>query len=324
MLAPRPPCWVIAGATGVALTRLERTDSADGFSYAHVTVAIERSRRAATITVKAPTGTQPSDIAAIEAAGAAWWPLAMARELDDAILILRTNALDSGTWIVRTSGNPALVLAADASLRAHRDNWFVREVVGLLRRTLARLEVSSRTVFALVDKDSCFAGTLYELALAADRSYMLALPDDPGAAPKIVLSEMNFGPYPAVNRLPRIVSRFYGDAALVARAQESTGRPLASDEALALGLVTAAPDELDWDDEVRLALEERASLSPDALTGMEANLRIGGGETMETRIYGRLSAWQNWIFSRPNAVGENGALKVYGSGNKARFNWERI
>jgi benzoyl-CoA-dihydrodiol lyase len=194
----------------------------------------------------------------------------------------------------------------------------------MLRRTLARLDVTSRTLFALIEPGSCFAGTLLELALAADRSYMLALPADEAAAPRITLSTPNFGAYPMVNGEPRIRARFYGEAEPLARAQGAVGRGLAAEEALALGLVTAAPDELDWADEVRVALEERASLSPDALTGMEANLRFGPGETMETRVFGRLSAWQNWIFIRPNAVGETGALKVFGSGNKAKFNWDRV
>jgi benzoyl-CoA-dihydrodiol lyase len=209
-------------------------------------------------------------------------------------------------------------------LAKHRDNWFVREVIRMLRRTLARLEVSSRTLFALIDRGSCFAGTLFELALATDRSYMLALPGDDAGAPRIRLSEMNFGPYETVGRLPRIASRFYNDPAPIAAARQTLGRALGAAEALALGLVTTTPDELDWDDEIRIALEERASLSPDALTGMEANLRACAGETMETRIFGRLSAWQNWIFRGQNAVGEHGALKAYGSGNKARFDWERI
>ena len=248
----------------------------------------------------------------------------MARELDDAILLLRTNELDIGTWILRTAGDAAHVLAADATLLRHRSHWFVRETIGMLRRTLARLDVTSRTLFALIEPGSCFAGTLLELALAADRSYMLALPDDEAAAPKITLSTQNFGAYPMVNGQPRVAARFYGETEPMARAKDAVGRALVAQAALDLGLVTAAPDELDWADEVRVALEERASLSPDALTGMEANLRFGGIETMETRIFGRLSAWQNWIFIRPNAVGEAGALKVFGTGTKPRFNWDRV
>ena len=248
----------------------------------------------------------------------------MARELDDAILLLRTNELDIGTWVLKTSGDASHVLAVDATLLRHQSHWFVRETIGMLRRTLARLDVTSRTLFALIEPGSCFAGTLFELALAADRSYMLALPDDEAAAPKIALSALNFGAYPMVNGQPRLVARFYGETEPMANAKKAIGRALPADAALDLGLVTAAPDELDWADEVRVALEERASLSPDALTGMEANLRFGGAETMETRVFGRLSAWQNWIFIRPNAVGEAGALKVFGTGNKARFNWDRV
>jgi benzoyl-CoA-dihydrodiol lyase len=247
----------------------------------------------------------------------------MARELDDAILLLRTNELDIGTWVLKTKGDAAQVLAADASLLRHQAHWFVRETIGMLRRTLARFDVTSRTLFALIEPGSCFAGTLFELSLAADRSYMLASDGDTAAA-KIALSAQNFGAYPMVNGKPRLAARFYDDAQAVARAQKAIGGSVAADEALDLGLVTAAPDDLDWADEVRVALEERASLSPDALSGMEANLRFGGEETLETRVFGRLSAWQNWIFIRPNAVGEAGALKVFGSGNKARFDWDRV
>ncbi len=285
---------------------------------------IDRKARSATITVSAPAARQPDDPDAILALGASWWPLAMARELDDAILLLRTNEPEIGTWLLKTAGDPALVLAADATLARHASNWFVRETTGMLRRTLARLDVTSRTLYALINTGSCFAGTLLELALAADRSYMLALPDGHAGAPQLALSTMNFGAYPMVNGLPRLAARFYNDEAPIARAKASMGRAIPADEALELGLITAAPDELDWADEIRIALEERASLSPDALTGMEANLRFGAVETMETRVFGRLSAWQNWIFIRPNAVGGSGALKVFGTGNKARFNWERV
>jgi benzoyl-CoA-dihydrodiol lyase len=212
----------------------------------------------------------------------------------------------------------------DTTLVAHQDHWLVRETIGLLRRTLARLDVSSRSMFALIDRDSCFAGTLLEIALAADRSYMLALPDEPDATPKIALSAMNFGPLPMVSHETRLQRRFYANEAEISAVQATQGESLDADQAFALGLVTAAPDDIDWADEIRIALEERASLSPDALTGMEANLRFAGKETMETRIFGRLSAWQNWIFIRPNAVGEAGALKVYGSGTKAQFDWKRV
>ena len=311
-------------ARGIALTPLVRNVDDAGYRYEHVDVRIDRGARNATITVSAPLLRQPEDLDAILALGASWWPLAMARELDDAILLLRTNELEIGTWLLKTRGDAALALAADATLRQNESNWFVRETIGMLRRTLARLDVTSRTLYALIEPGSCFAGTLCELALAADRSYMLALPENDGGAPKLTLSEMNFRVYPMVNGLSRIAARFYNDTALVARAKETVGRALFSGEALELGLVTATPDELDWADEIRIALEERASLSPDALTGLEANLRFGVAETMETRVFGRLTAWQNWIFVRPNAVGESGALKVFGTGNKARFNWERV
>jgi benzoyl-CoA-dihydrodiol lyase len=216
------------------------------------------------------------------------------------------------------------VLDVDATLAVHRDHWLVRETVGFLRRTLARLDVTSRSLFAFIDDGSCFAGTLLEVALAADRSYMLALPDDADKAPRIAVSALNFGAYPMVTGESRIARRFYGDAAAVTAVRERQGQLLDADAAMALGLITANPDDLDWPDETRLAIEERASMSPDALTGMEANLRFNGKETMETRIFGRLTAWQNWIFIRPNAVGELGALKVYGSGNKAQFDLNRV
>ncbi len=314
-----------ADGKGVSLTRIEREDGADGsLRYEHVTVEIDRARRTATFTVKAPTGPQPADIAAIEAAGAAWWPLAMARQLDDAILSMRTNELDTGTWLLKTEGDAQAVLASDTTLLAHQDHWLVRETLGLLRRTLARLDVSSRSLFALVEPGSCFAGTLAELAFAADRAYMLALPDEPGRAPALTLNEFNFGYYPMVNDQSRLQRRFYDEAAPLEAARGAAGRPLDADEALKLGLVTMAPDDIDWDDEIRIAIEERAAMSPDALTGLEANLRFASRENMLTRIFGRLTAWQNWIFIRPNAVGEKGALKVYGTGEKAGFDLNRV
>jgi benzoyl-CoA-dihydrodiol lyase len=313
-----------ADAKGVVLAPLNKTRSADALEYTHVGVQIDRAARSATLTVRAPAAAPPADIAAIEAQGAAWYPLQMARELDDAILQLRTNEPEIGTWILKTQGSVDNVLAMDASLAANAKHWLVRETIGLLRRTLARLDVSSRSMFALIDRGSCFAGTLLEIALAADRSYMLALPDEPDAAPKIAVSPMNFGPLTMVSRETRLQRRFYGDADTIAAVRATEGRSLDADQAFALGLVTAAPDDIDWADEIRIALEERASLSPDALTGMEANLRFAGRETMETRIFGRLSAWQNWIFIRPNAVGEGGALKVYGTGSKAQFDWKRV
>ncbi len=313
-----------ASASGVQLTPLQREFVTDGVRYGYVTVAIDRSGRAATITVKAPTAAQPADIAAIEAAGVHWWPLQMARELDDAILHLRTNETAIGTWLLKTAGDAQAVLACDAVLAANASHWLVRETIGLMRRTFARIDVSSRSLFALIDEGSCCAGTLAELAFAADRSYMLALPDTPEAAPALTLSAMNFGLLPMITGQSRLARRFYDDDAQLAAAQARTGEPLDADAAMALGLITANPDDIDWADEIRLALEERASMSPDALTGLEANLRFNGKENMATRVFGRLSAWQNWIFNRPNAVGELGALKVYGSGNKAKFDFDRV
>jgi benzoyl-CoA-dihydrodiol lyase len=308
---------------GVALAPLKRKIDDAGYHYEHVDATIDRKTRTATITVSAPRATPPTDVAGIHAAGASWWPLAMARELDDAILLLRTNDLEIGTWILKTRGDADAVLAVDAALQKHRGDWLVKETLGLLRRTLARLDVSSRTLFAIADKGSCFAGTLAELAFAADRSYMLQLADEPDA-PRIVLSEQNFGAYPMVNGLTRLLTRFCEEQKPVEVARARIGQKLDAEVARELGLVTFTPDDLDWDEEVRIAIEERSSLSPDALTGLEANLRFTGRETMETRIFGRLTAWQNWIFNRPNAVGEQGALKVFGTGSKAKFNWERV
>ncbi|KRD48660.1 benzoyl-CoA-dihydrodiol lyase [Acidovorax sp. Root275] len=317
--SPRP-----TSAQGVALTRVEREESADSLRYAHVSVDIDRTRRTATLTLKAPTGAQPTDIAGIESAGAAWWPLALARQLDDAILNLRTNELDIGTWLLKTEGDAQAVLASDATLIAHQDHWLVRETIGALRRTFARLDVSSRSLFALVESGSAFAGSLAELALAADRTYMLALPDDAERAPKLTLNEFNFGLLPMVNDQSRLQRRFYEEAAPLEAARAAAGTPLDADAALALGLVTASPDDIDWDDEIRIAIEERAAMSPDSLTGLEANLRFASKENMNTRIFGRLTAWQNWIFNRPNAVGDKGALKVYGTGEKAGFDLNRV
>ena len=311
-------------ARGVPLTPIERSDDANGYRYAHVDVGIDRPRRLATLTIRAPEREPPADVAGIEHSGAAWWPLAMARELDDAILTLRTNEPDLGTWLLRTEGDARHVLAADKTLLDFAGHWFVRETTGMLRRTLARLDVSSRTLFALIEPASCFAGTLFELALAADRSYMASLPDDPEHEPRITLTAQNDGAYPMVNGRSRLAQRFCNEAAALDAVRARVGEMLSPAAALSLGLVTATPDDLDWTDEIRLALEERASLSPDALSGLEANLRFGGVETMETRIFGRLSAWQNWIFGRPNAVGEKGALKVYGRGERPQFDFKRV
>lgn len=312
------------GVKGIALTPLSRNISADALTYINVTVAIDRAKRQATFTVKVPATAQPTDIAGIEAAGVNWWPLQMVRELDDAVLHMRTNELDIGTWVLKTAGDAAAVLASDATLLAHKDHWLVRETIGHLRRTLARLDVSSRSLFALIDEGTCFAGTLAELAFCADRAYMLALPDDAAKAPQLQLSEMNFGFFPMVNDQTRLQRRFYEEAPAMEAARRAIGQSLDADAALALGLVTAAPDDIDWSDEIRLALEERASMSPDALTGLEANLRFAQKENMATRIFGRLTAWQNWIFQRPNAVGDKGALKVYGKGEKVQFDMNRV
>ena len=313
-----------AGAAGVLLTPIERRTDADALHYSCLSVEIDRARRSATITVRAPKGAQPADVVGIEAAGAAWYPLALARELEDAILSMRTNEPEIGIWLIRTKGDAAAVLALDATLQAHSAHWLVRETIGLLRRSLSRLDLSSRSLFALVDVDSCFAGTLLELALACDRSYHLALPDDPQRAPKITLAACNFGSYPMATGQSRLGRRFYDEQPALDTARSRTGQPLDAAAALDLGLVTSNPDDIDWTDEIRIAIEERVSMSPDALTGLEANLRFNGQETMFTRIFGRLTAWQNWIFQRPNAVGAKGALKVYGKGEKAAFDWNRV
>jgi benzoyl-CoA-dihydrodiol lyase len=313
-----------ADAHGVALTPLERTLEPDALRYRHVSVQIDRARRAATFTVQGPQGAQPKTIAEIEAAGAAWYPLAMARELEDAILSMRTNELEIGTWLIKTAGDATAVLALDETLARHQKHWLVRETIGLLRRTFSRLDVSSRSLFALIEPGSCFAGSLLELALACDRSYMLVLLDDPAQTPKITPGYMNFGAYPMATSQSRLGRLFYDERGALNAVRAKIGAALDGGAALALGVVTSAPDDIDWADETRLALEERAAMSPDALTGLEANLRFNGVENMFTRVFGRLTAWQNWIFQRPNAVGEKGALKVYGKGDKAVFDWNRV
>lgn len=309
---------------GIELTPLKAVIDEQGYHYGVVDVQVDRAARIATFTVSAPKTGIESTPDAIVAAGVNWWPLQLARELDDAILNLRTNELEIGTWVIKTRGDANLVMAADAVLEKNKSQWLVRGTLGALRRTLARLDVTSRSLIALVDEGSCFAGTLYELALACDRIYMLDLPDAPDAAPALRLNAANFGRYPEVNGLTRLQTRLYEDESTIAQLQGLQDSALRADQALALGLVTLTPDDIDWDDEIRLMLEERASLSPDALTGMEASLRFPGRETMETRVFGRLSAWQNWIFIRPNAVGEEGALKLFGTGKKAKFDWKRI
>ncbi len=313
-----------ANGKGVALAPLQRRIEPDALHYTHLSVAIERDKRSATFTLKSPAGEQPQDLAGIEAAGAAWYPLAMARELDDAILEMRTNEPEIGTWLIKTTGDAAAVLAMDALLAAHQDHWLVRETTGLLRRTFSRLDVSSRSLFALIDEGSCFAGTLLEPALACDRIYHLALPDSPQTAPKIAVGEVNFSAYPMATGQSRLQRRFYDEAPAMDAVRAKLGQALDADAAFALGLCTSNPDDIDWADEVRIAIEERVSMNPDALTGMEANLRFNGPENMFTRVFGRLTAWQNWIFQRPNAVGEKGALKVYGTGEKSAFDWHRV
>ncbi|MDE2253357.1 MAG: benzoyl-CoA-dihydrodiol lyase [Betaproteobacteria bacterium] len=313
-----------ASGKGVVLTPIERRVEGDVLHYSNVAIVIDRAKRTATFTIKGPHGNQPADQAAIEALGAAWYPLQMARELDDAILSMRTNELDIGTWLIKTEGDADAVRLLDATLMANRDHWLVRETIGLLRRTLSRLDVSSRSLFALVEPGSCFAGTLLELALACDRIYQLALPDDPARAPKIVVDEVNFGLLPMVTGQSRLERRFYGEDAPLNAVRDKATQALDADAAFALGLVTSNPDDIDWADEIRIAIEERVAMSPDALTGMEANLRFNGPENMFTRVFGRLTAWQNWIFQRPNAVGDKGALKVYGKGDKAAFDWNRV
>ena len=313
-----------ADAQGVQLTALQCTRSADALHYSTLKVEIDRAKRSAVWTIQAPQGVQPSNIADIEAQGAQWFPLRMARELEDAILHMRTNELDIGIWLIKTEGEAAAVLAMDAVLQAQAGHWLVRETTGLLRRTFSRLDVSSRSLFALIEPGSCFAGSYLEFALACDRSYQLMLPDDSARTPHITVGERNFDTYPMATGQSRLQRRFYEEAGPLEAVRAAVGQALDADAAFALGLVTAAPDDIDWDDEVRIAIEERVSMSPDAMTGLEANLRFNGKENMHTRVFGRLTAWQNWIFQRPNAVGDKGALKVYGKGERAAFDWNRV
>jgi benzoyl-CoA-dihydrodiol lyase len=312
-LSDRPP-----EASGIPLTPLERVIHEDGYRYRWVEVDIGQSERVANLTVVGPRSDEvPGDLGQILKAGASWWPLAMARELDDALLMLRSNHREIGILMLKTHGVVNAVLTVDQTVIANQGHWFVRETIGFLRRTLQRLDVSSRSLFAIIDEGSCFAGSLLELSLTADRSFMLA-----GGA-QIALSGLNFAGLEMVNGRTRLATRF-NDEPAAAVLEQLAAKPLDANAALDHGLVTFAPDELDWQEEIRLAIEERASLSPDALTGMEANLRFAGPETVATKVFGRLSAWQNWIFTRPNATGEQGALKRYGSGARARFDWERI
>jgi benzoyl-CoA-dihydrodiol lyase len=312
-------------AKGIVLPPLDRTITETGVRYPHVHVALEHAARRATITLLGPESL-PADLAGIHAAGAAFWPLALARELDDAILHLRLNEPELGLLVFGSAGDPDAVLAADALLEAHRADWLVREIRLLLKRMFKRVDVTSRSLVTLIEPGSCFAGSLAELVFAADRAIMFAgtRGGDNRGFPALHLSPLNFGAYPMGNGLTRLATRFLGEPASVDAARARIGTALDAETAEEIGLVTTTCDDTDWDDEVRLLLEERASFSPDALTGMEANLRFAGPETMETRIFGRLTAWQNWIFQRPNAVGEDGALKRYGSGQRPAFNPVRV
>ncbi len=312
-------------ACGIVLTPIERTEGADSITYGLLRVELDRPRRRATITILGPDAPPPSDLAGVHAAGDRFYPLALARQLDDAILHLRLNESTLGLIVLRAEGDPARILAADALLSGHEDDWLVREIRLLWKRVLKRLDMTARSLIALIEPGSCFTGTLAELVFAADRSVMLAGAregDNRGPA-TLILSTLNFGAYPMGNGLTRLETRFLGEPESEELARQNIGKALDAEAAEAVGLVTAAPDEVDWDDEVRLMLDERASFSPDALTGMEANLRFAGPETMETRIFGRLSAWQNWIFQRPNAIGGAGALKLYGTGTRPSFDPER-
>ena len=325
-----------ADATGIQLTPLDKTRTAGEIRYTHVTARLDRDRGVAEITVRGPDsgpdsgrdGTVPASIEQVHEQGAGFWTLAMTRELDDLILDLRTNELELGTWVLRTEGDAEQVLAFDQMLLDHRDDWLAAEILLYLKRTLKRLDVTSRSLLALIEPGSCFAGSLFELALAADRSYMLDgvfEEIDPDAAPAAIeIGPANLGPLPMGNGLTRLQTRFLGDPDALAAAEKRAGEPLTAEDAERLGLVTFAPDDIDWDEEVRIAVEERASFSPDALTGLEANYRFAGPETLETKIFGRLTAWQNWIFYRPNASGPDGALRRYGTGQRADFDRKRV
>jgi len=315
-----------ASGQGIALTKLDRTIDQNGIRYGFVSVDIDRPGRTATISIQAPEAAPPADIDGLIALGASFWPLQVARELDDAILHLRINELEIAMVVFKSHGERANVLACDALLEADKMHWLVNEIRQYWKRVLKRIDVTSRTLVTLVEPGSCFAGTLAELVFAADRSYMLigSRQGDNRAPPSIELSAMNFGPYPMSHGLTRLQSRFQADPSDLERARGSIGKALDAGEAEALGLVTFALDDIDWDDEIRVFFEERASFSPDSLTGMEANLRFVGPETMESKIFARLTAWQNWIFQRPNAVGEDGALRRYGTGERPRFDMTRV
>ena len=308
-----------AAGPGITLGPLNPSIDGDTIRYKYLTGVIDRARRTCDLTIAAPAGDEPTTPEQFVTAGDQAWAVRAFRELDDAILRLRLNEPEIGTVLLRATGDPAAVLAVDATLAGHRDHWLVREIIGLIRRTLKRVDLTSRSFFAIIEPGNAFAGTLFELVLAADQAYMLDDPDQPNT---IQLSAMNGGFYPMSNGLTRLQTRFLGEPASVQTALDRGG-PFAAPEALEAGLVFSAPDDMDWDDEVRMAIEARTALSPDALTGMEANLRFAGPETMETKIFGRLTAWQNWIFQRPNAVGERGALMVYGREGRPSFDWKR-
>ena len=314
-----------AAARGIPLSPLGRTIEGDRIAYGHLACEIDRNRGVAEITVAAPAAAPPGDLAGLHAEGAGFWPLALARELDDLVLHLRTNEEKVGVWVFRTTGNADLVTAYDRILADHQTDWLAREIRLFWKRVLKRLDVSSRSIFALVEPGSCFAGTLLELVLASDRSYMLdgAREGEAGSPATIRLGEPSFGAYPMVNGLTRLESRFLGEPQKINELKRRIGEDLDARAAADAGLVTFTPDDIDWDDEVRIAIEERAAFSPDALTGMEASLRFGGPETVESKIFARLSAWQNWIFQRANAVGERGALRVYGTGQRPEFDRRR-
>ena len=316
-------------AEGITLPPLQREETEDGIKYRHVEATFDRAEGLVNLTVYGPEGDVPDTVARVHELGADFWPLAMTRELDDLILRLRANELELGTWVVRTRGAIEDALAFERVIAEHSSSdWLVNEIRHYFKRTLKRLDVTSRSLVALIEPRSCFAGALLELALACDRQYMLdgfmEDHDEEGEPAQIVLSASNFGTFPMGNGISRLASRFWGDDDVLAKLRQETDRRIDAVEALELGLVTDAPDDIDWEDEVRIMLEERASLSPDALTGMEANHRFVGPETMETRIFGRLTAWQNWIFVRPNASGDDGALRRYGTGRKADFDRKRV
>ena len=313
-----------AETNGITLPPVNCQVEQSALHYEHLSIALDREKRTATFVLKGPAEPIAADLKSIKAQGASWFPLAFARQLEDAILSMRTNELSIGTWIIKSQGKLEDVLHMDEVLEANKNNWLVRETIGYLRRTMSRLDVSSRSLFALIEEGSCFAGTFLEAALACDRIYQLALPETPERAPQIALSPLNFGDYPMATGQSRLSRRFYEDSEPLSRARTQIGKALDANAAVEIGLITSNPDDIDWDDEVRIAIEERVAMSPDALTGLEANLRFNGQENMLTRIFSRLTAWQNWIFQRPNAVGEKGALKVYGTGNKAVFDWDRV